>query len=289
MEYIRRIMGVCPQHDILWNDLTAREHLEIFAELKNVPSHERAAVVDEKLLSVNLLDVGDKLVGGFTGGMKRRLSVAISCIGDPKIIFMDEPTTGMDPMSRRHVWNLIQELKKDRVIVLTTHSMEEADVLGDRIAIMSHGSIRCLGTSLHLKNEYGEGYRLNVTARPDAIAEVKKFVGEELPDSFLIAETAEYLVYGLPHSSMKAIVPFFRQVEKMKAEYDNDGSAEEESPEFDDTKPIIRDCSISHTTLEEVFLKITRQANIDEKNARVNPWEHLHRLSIPPSSLESSS
>ena len=89
METIRRFMGVCPQHDILWNDLTAREHLEIFAELKNVPSYERAAVVDDKLRSVNLYDVGNKLVGGFSGGMKRRLSVAMSCIGEPKIIFMD--------------------------------------------------------------------------------------------------------------------------------------------------------------------------------------------------------
>jgi len=273
METIRRIMGVCPQHDILWNELTAREHLEIFAELKNVPSADVASVVDEKLKSVNLYDVGDKLVGGFSGGMKRRLSVAISCIGDPKIIFMDEPTTGMDPVSRRHVWNLIQQLKKNRVIILTTHSMEEADVLGDRIAIMSHGTIRCMGTSLHLKNQYGEGYRLNVTARPDAIPEAKEFVFKSLPESFIIAETAEYLVYGLPHSSLNRIAPFFRAVEEMKQD-DTDSDLEDES-----AKPIIRDCSISHTTLEEVFLKITRQANVDERNARVNPWEHLSTLS----------
>jgi ABC-type multidrug transport system ATPase subunit len=113
----------------------------------------------------------------------------------------------MDPVSRRHVWNLIQELKQNRVIILTTHSMydltpprrsepavdrhmwcvcvighrEEADVLGDRIAIMSHGEIKCLGTPLHLKNKYGDGYRINVTARPDAIEEAKAHINELLP------------------------------------------------------------------------------------------------------------
>lgn len=80
--------------------------------------------------------------------MKRRLSVAISAIGNPKIIFMDEPTTGMDPVSRRNIWELIQELKKDKVIILTTHAMEEADILADRIAVIVDGKMKCIGTPL---------------------------------------------------------------------------------------------------------------------------------------------
>jgi len=130
-----------------------------------------------------------------------------------------------------------------------------------------------MGTSLHLKNQYGEGYRLNVTARVGAVEEVKQYVARELPESFLIAETAEYLVYGLPHSSMDRIAPFFRSYERMKAEYETETEIED-----DDSQPLIRDCSISHTTLEEVFLKITRQANIDEHNNKCNPWIHLDHL-----------
>ena len=94
--------------------------------------------------------------------MKRRLSMAIALIGDPKIVFLDEPTTGMDPVTRRSVWDMIEAAKRDRVILLTTHSMEEADVLGDRICIMSRGKIQALGSSIHLKQKFGTGYRLTV-------------------------------------------------------------------------------------------------------------------------------
>ena len=94
--------------------------------------------------------------------MKRRLSVAISVIGNPKIIFSDEPTTGMDPVSRRDVWALIQELKRDKTIILTTHAMEEADALADRIAVVVDGKLKCIGTPLNLKNTYGEGYIVNM-------------------------------------------------------------------------------------------------------------------------------
>ncbi len=94
--------------------------------------------------------------------MKRRLSVAISVIGNPKIIFLDEPTTGMDPVSRRDVWALIQDLKRDKTIILTTHAMEEADALADRIAVVVDGKLKCIGTPLNLKNTYGEGYIINM-------------------------------------------------------------------------------------------------------------------------------
>jgi ABC-type multidrug transport system ATPase subunit len=129
MNEIREIMGMCPQHDILFNELTAREHIELYAGLKCVPKTEWKDLVEVRLDAVKLLKVADKPVSTYSGGMKRRLSVVISSIGDPKIMFLDEPTTGMDPVNRRHVWSFIEKLKKDRVIILTTHSMEEADVV----------------------------------------------------------------------------------------------------------------------------------------------------------------
>lgn len=85
--------------------------------------------------------------------MQRRLSLGIALLGDPKIVFLDEPTTGMDPVTRRSVWDCISRAKKGRVIILTTHSMEEADILGDRVAIMSGGKLSCIGSSLHLKHK----------------------------------------------------------------------------------------------------------------------------------------
>jgi ABC-type multidrug transport system ATPase subunit len=161
MDEIQNITGVCPQHNILWDELTAREHLIFFAVLKRIPPMQIRDEVNDKLHQMGLSSVADDRVGSFSGGMKRRLSVAISAIGDPKIIFMDEPTTGLDPVHKREVWHLIESIRKERVILLTTHSMEEADVLASRIAIMSGGKLRCLGNSLHLKSTYGTGYRIN--------------------------------------------------------------------------------------------------------------------------------
>jgi ABC-type multidrug transport system ATPase subunit len=99
MEQIRAVMGVCPQHDILWNQLTAREHLELFANLKGLEG-DIEEEVSQRLKDVALTAAADAAAGSFSGGMKRRLSVAIALVGDPRIVFLDEPTTGMDPVSR---------------------------------------------------------------------------------------------------------------------------------------------------------------------------------------------
>jgi ABC-type multidrug transport system ATPase subunit len=100
MDEIRQVMGVCPQYDVLWNQLTGREHLELFAALKEVSGGSIEREVVERLTDVDLLKAQNIPSGNYSGGMKRRLSVAIALIGDPKIVFLDEPTTGMDPVSR---------------------------------------------------------------------------------------------------------------------------------------------------------------------------------------------
>lgn len=159
-------MGVVPQFDILWGELTAAEHMTMFSLIKGVDPGDIEEMTDELLESVGLMEVKHARVMNYSGGMKRRLSVAISSIGNPRIIFMDEPTTGMDPVSRRDVWNLIQRLKRNKVIVLTTHAMEEADILSDRLAVVCDGKLKCVGTPLYLKNAYGDGYRISLVCEP---------------------------------------------------------------------------------------------------------------------------
>ncbi|KAL2924639.1 ABC transporter A family member 2 [Bienertia sinuspersici] len=133
MSNIRRIIGVCPQ------------------------------VVQNSLSEVRLTNAAKMRASSYSGGMRRRLSVAIALIGDPKLIILDEPTTGMDPISRRHVWDIIENAKRGRAIILTTHSMEEADILSDRIGIMAKGRLRCIGTSIRLKSRFGTGFIANVS------------------------------------------------------------------------------------------------------------------------------
>ncbi|GAX80779.1 hypothetical protein CEUSTIGMA_g8215.t1 [Chlamydomonas eustigma] len=163
MQAARSITGVCPQFDVLWGELTAREHMLLYADVKGLPWSQRTQAASELLDKVGLTESADRTVGNFSGGMKRRLSVAMALLGDPRVVYLDEPTTGMDPVSRRQVWDLISACKCNRVVILTTHSMEEADVLGDRIGILASGRLRCLGTSLHLKNRFGSGYQLRLT------------------------------------------------------------------------------------------------------------------------------
>jgi len=242
MASITKMIGVCPQHNILWEELSPFEHLRIFCDLKGVPRSEQPALIKARLEYVLLWDVKDKHSGKFSGGMKRRLSVAIAAIGNPVLIYLDEPTTGLDPMSRREIWNAIQRLKKDRVVILTTHSMEEADILGDRIGVMAHGKLKCVGTGLHLKNKFGLGYRLNLTTEAENQEELKAMVSKAIPGAELIAATGGNLIYGILTQNLKQVVPFFQYIEQNSSRKDF----------------IIKDWGMSQTTLEEVFLKVTR-------------------------------
>eukprot|EP01118_Nematostelium_gracile_P008166 TRINITY_DN2698_c0_g3_i2.p1 TRINITY_DN2698_c0_g3~~TRINITY_DN2698_c0_g3_i2.p1 ORF type:complete len:293 (+),score=63.74 TRINITY_DN2698_c0_g3_i2:360-1238(+) len=117
MTEVQRTMGICPQFDVLWGELTGEEHLYLFAGLRDIPPSEISAEVDKLLDAVELQEARKMTSFSYSGGMRRRLSVAISLIGDPKIVFLDEPTTGMDPVSRRKVWNTIEKVKKDKVII----------------------------------------------------------------------------------------------------------------------------------------------------------------------------
>ncbi|KAK9119373.1 hypothetical protein Scep_017466 [Stephania cephalantha] len=160
---IQKIIGVCPQFDILWDVLSGQEHLHLFASIKGLPSSSIKSVAEKSLAEVKLSEAAKMRTSSYSGGMKRRLSFAIALIGDPKLVILDEPTTGMDPITRRHVWDLIENAKRGRAIVLTTHSMEEADILGDRIAIMAKGKLRCIGTSIRLKSRFGTGFIANIS------------------------------------------------------------------------------------------------------------------------------
>ncbi|ORY54254.1 P-loop containing nucleoside triphosphate hydrolase protein, partial [Neocallimastix californiae] len=112
----------------------------------------------------------DYEVNKMSGGQKRKLCIGLALIGNPKYVFLDEPTTGLDPLSRRKIWNLLLKVKKDRVIFITTHYMDEADIITDRKLILNHGIIRCLGSSVYLKNHFQMKYNLEVeTSSPKEV------------------------------------------------------------------------------------------------------------------------
>eukprot|EP00345_Euplotes_harpa_P009159 CAMPEP_0168332724 /NCGR_PEP_ID=MMETSP0213-20121227/9131_1 /TAXON_ID=151035 /ORGANISM="Euplotes harpa, Strain FSP1.4" /LENGTH=332 /DNA_ID=CAMNT_0008336809 /DNA_START=1 /DNA_END=997 /DNA_ORIENTATION=- len=160
LDQVQLQMGVCPQFDILWSDLTVDEHLYFYARLKGISPKEEKNMVQQAMQQVYLERFARYRVSQLSGGMKRRLSVAISLVGDPKIIYLDEPSTGLDPENRRQLWDILAEIKGKRAMMLTTHSMEEADVLCNRIGIVTDGMLRCIGPQVRLKTLYGGGYHL---------------------------------------------------------------------------------------------------------------------------------
>lgn len=157
---VRKSIGICPQHNILFDNLSVREHIIFFGILKGMTfkmSEKEAQKYGELL---ELLPKMDNLSHTLSGGMKRKLSIGMALCGGSRIVFCDEPTSGMDPVSRRLLWDVLQKEKQGRTIVLSTHFMDEADILGDRIAILHSGELKCYGSSYFLKNIYGAGYLL---------------------------------------------------------------------------------------------------------------------------------
>jgi ABC-2 type transport system ATP-binding protein len=150
---VRQSIGVIPQAMTSDLDLSAEENMTIFAKLYGIPREKRRQVIKELLAAVDLTQWADKPVKMFSGGMRRRLEIARGLVHEPKIFFLDEPTTGLDPVSRVAVWEMLSRLKRERdlTILMTTHYMDEADKLCDRIAIVDHGKLVALDSPLKLK------------------------------------------------------------------------------------------------------------------------------------------
>ena len=123
IQAIREVIGVCPQHDVLWLELTVWEHLLIYAQLRGVAAFTERAL--EMMQQVGLYEKKQTRAGALSGGQKRKLSLCLALIGNPPVVFLDEPTSGMDPYSRRATWNIIRGAREGRVVVLTTHFMDE--------------------------------------------------------------------------------------------------------------------------------------------------------------------
>lgn len=239
MTSIHSVMGVCPQEDVLWPELTPWEHLKLFAILKRLPWSDHHRIISDSLVEVGLFDVRHRITNKLSGGMKRRLSVAIALIGNVKILMLDEPTAGLDPRNRLEIWTIIERIKQNRVVILTTHSMLEASTLADKIAVMAVGRLRAVGSPQHLIQRYGKGHQINLIAKISKSEEVKAVMTDLLPDAQLEVDTGARLTYSLAMSKSRQLPEFCRYME------DATNAA------------IVEDWAISQTTLEQVFLRLT--------------------------------
>lgn len=234
---VYKILGICPQLDIHWPELTVGEHLYFYARIKGIV-HEKEKV-EKSLKEVDMLDLEHQLASKLSGGQKRRLSIAISLLGNPQVVFLDEPTTGLDPVIRRQIWSIINQSRKETTIVLTTHSMEEAEALCTKIGIMSKGSLLCCGTLGRLKERYG--MRCKVLCNTQTVQDVSKaqeFVKSLLPEGYRLCSS-----YSTSFSFDFQFVPGFLSslFSRLHAEKSNYG---------------ITDFGINQTTLEDIFFTL---------------------------------
>lgn len=224
MSEIQQDLGVVQQFDVLFDKLTVREHLEFVCEIKNVSELFIDKWIVDTLKEVTLFEQADKLVEELSGGMKRKLSLAMAIVTNPSLLILDEPTSGLDESSRQHIWKLIKDLKKNRTIIMSTQHLDEADHLADRICIMTRGQLLAIDTPEMIKRQFGFGYKITLEPRPDEegtfsqkkrlidsimLSKEFKAIGvEESPDS----DALKY-VYYVPFSQLSMISDILTKLE----------------------------------------------------------------------------
>uniref|UniRef100_A0AAQ5ZVP8 ABC transporter domain-containing protein n=1 Tax=Amphiprion ocellaris TaxID=80972 RepID=A0AAQ5ZVP8_AMPOC len=249
---MKQLVGICPQFNIIFDVLTVEEHLRIFAAIKGIPPADIDAEVTKVLKDLDLEKIMTAQAKNLSGGQKRKLSVGIAILGDPKVILLlDEPTAGMDPCSRHQVWSLLKSRRAGRVTVLSTHYMDEADILADRKAVISQGQLKCVGSSLYLKTKCGVGYHLRMSINEGCEAEkITSLVKHHVPKAKLARQHEAELTYTLPFESMDTFPGLFSEL---------DGQ-----PNLG-----IINYGVSMTTLEDVFLRLEAEAEVDQADYSV--------------------
>uniref|UniRef100_A0ACB8F1Q8 ATP-binding cassette sub- A member 1 n=1 Tax=Sphaerodactylus townsendi TaxID=933632 RepID=A0ACB8F1Q8_9SAUR len=255
LQSVHQNMGYCPQFDAINNLLTAHEHLQFYCRLRGVPESVIPGVVQWGLSTLGLTQYADRPAGRYSGGNKRKLSTAIALIGAPPVIFLDEPTTGMDPRAKRFLWNCILGMIKDgRSVVLTSHSMEECEALCTRMAILVNGRFRCLGSVQHLKNRFGDGYTivLRVSGTNPDLGPLEKFIRDSFPSIILKERHHCTLQYQLPSHGC-SLAKIFGILSAHQGTYH------------------IEDYSVSQTTLDQVFVHFAKDQSDDDHPKEASP------------------
>lgn len=248
-----QFIGYCPQHNVFIRQFNCHEHVTFFGRLRGIAADKIQGEAEKVLNQVKLLPYASQYPCELSGGMKRRLCLAISIIGNTKIVVLDEPTSGLDPKSRRDLWDILLQLKHERAILLTTHYMEEADILGDTIAIMESGTIVCRDTPLELKMKYTSGYILKIVTDPNFNEdETTLLLNEEAPYNTIKSTIHPTRSFNIPYNLKPKYSTILRRLETNKKSLN------------------INSVSITNPPLEEVFLRCSSMpdGDCDEVDAK---------------------
>jgi len=241
MQLIRRQIGVCPQFDALLDLLTAREHLTMIAKLKGMPDNEISSTVEELIHRVGLDKFADQVSSGYSGGSKRKLSLAIALLCTPQVIFLDEPSSGMDVVSRRLMWQVISDVQRNTnaSIILTSHHMEEIDAVCSEVAVLVAGHLFCIGSPQHLKTKFADAFFCEFTVDETYVVQLKKFIENSFHGAILEEHQLHRLRYRLPKQSL-SLSSIFSIIELHKNDLH------------------IIDYAVSQSSLEQIFVSIAK-------------------------------
>jgi ABC-2 type transport system ATP-binding protein len=234
---LRRIIGLSGQYAAVDENLTGRENLWLFGRLYQLPSPEARSRATELLEQFDLVDAADRVIKTYSGGMRRRLDLASALIGRPRLLILDEPTTGLDPRSRLAMWTIIRELvRAGTTVLLTTQYLEEADELADSIVVVDHGKIIASGTPAELKRQVG-GARIEVIARrAEDIPGIEAVLARQCGCDVAVDEATRHLS-----------VAAGAQAERLFGTF----------RELDAAGIVVEDIGLRHPTLDDVFLSLT--------------------------------
>ncbi|XP_051490812.1 ATP-binding cassette sub-family A member 10-like [Apus apus] len=247
MEGIQATVGICPQLNLHFEALTVKENLRTFALIKGIHWKEVEQEVQKVLVMLDLTDLQDIRADTLSGGQKRKLSLGIAILGNPQVLLLDEPTLGLDPCSRHHIWSLLKERQAGRVTLFTTQSMEEADAHADRKAFLSKGRLQCVGSSLYLKRKWGIGYHLRMQINDLCDPELaSSLVRQYVPGAVLKGQKRGELCYMLPLENTDSFPDLFSHLESSLSQG-------------------VVNYEVSRTTLQDVFLKLEGEEAIGQE------------------------
>ena len=248
---LRQLVGFCPQHDALEAKLTPRETLRLYARIKGLPRREIEGEIDGLLRDLDLHMFASKQAGTLSGGNKRKLCVGIALIGAPRLVLLDEPSSGMDAASKRFLWAVIKRRTASCCTILTTHSMEECEALCGRIGVMVDGAMRCLGPIPSLKSRYGQGYKLDLrldASRPMVDpSEIARLVAEGCPGAKVEESEPPCMTLTIPQHGGVALADIFAHLDGVRA------------------RCHVLECSLSQCTLEQIFLVMASKKELREQ------------------------
>ncbi|CAL2036778.1 unnamed protein product [Caenorhabditis brenneri] len=272
----RKFIGFCPQYNPLYDRLTVLEHLELVNALKEGPSHLFLGEAKQLLQAIRLADKAGTHAANLSGGMKRKLCVCMAMIGGSKVVLLDEPTAGMDPGARKDVQLMLEKIKVNRTILLTTHYMDEAERLGDWVFVMSYGKMAASGSLNYLKKKFGSGYVLTVVLdvksdRKHSTRLVKEICHHIIEDSKLKDQRGQMIEMTLPEDEKKKIVPLLKVLEAIIAKkYKSKPIKKLPSSLKEKIKKLkITTLGLSLSSLETVFIRICDECDLviaKEKN-----------------------